>query len=221
MGEGEAMKAGRMRPSPAMIVAVIALIVSVVGTAWAKLPNHSVGSRQLKAKSVTNTKIADGAVNSTKVANDSLTGEDINLGELGTVPSASNVTHAGNADTVSGQNHAASCPQGMILIRGTCFDTSSSGPVVGVAAAADACAARGGYLPSPMALYSVRGVIDLGNGSGTDSQYSDSINYDTNGVKPTIIVVNETGLQRDYIEDPEPPHELANYEYICAYPLVR
>ncbi|HEX6229562.1 MAG TPA: hypothetical protein VFZ41_08910, partial [Solirubrobacterales bacterium] len=134
------------RPSPAMIVAVIALIVSLGGSAVAakkgklRLPKNSVGPRHLKAKSVKTGKIANNAVNGRKVANNSLTGEDINLGALGTVPSAVSAAHAGNANTVGG--HAAACPPATILIRGVCFD-SASNPVVGsVKAAADGCAAR-------------------------------------------------------------------------------
>ena len=76
------MQASTRRPSPALIVAIIALIVSLTGTAWAvsgALKKNSVGSRQLKSKSVTTGKIASNAVNGSKVANSSLTGDDINL----------------------------------------------------------------------------------------------------------------------------------------------
>lgn len=68
------------RPSPAMLVAVIALVVAMVGTGYAasQLPKNSVGTKQIKKNAVT------GA----KVKNKSLTGKDINLNKLGTVPSA-------------------------------------------------------------------------------------------------------------------------------------
>jgi hypothetical protein len=75
------------RPSPAMVVAVIALLVALGGTGYAafKLPNNSVGAKQIKKNAVT----------SIKVKNHSLSGVDINATTLGTVP---NATHAGSAD---------------------------------------------------------------------------------------------------------------------------
>jgi hypothetical protein len=77
-------------PSPAMIVALISLVVAMAGTTYAaiKLPKNSVGSKQLKKNSVTTAKIKKDAVTGAKVKKQSLTGEDINLAKLGTVPSA-------------------------------------------------------------------------------------------------------------------------------------
>lgn len=78
------------RPSPAMIVALLALVMATVGTGYAafKLPKNSVGTKQLKRKSVSNAKLKKNAVTGAKVKNASLTGADINLAKLGTVPSA-------------------------------------------------------------------------------------------------------------------------------------
>jgi hypothetical protein len=78
------------RPSPAMIVAILALVMAMVGTGYAafKLPKNSVGTKQLKKNSVTAAKIKKNAVTSAKVKNHTLTGADINLAKLGTVPSA-------------------------------------------------------------------------------------------------------------------------------------
>jgi hypothetical protein len=99
------------RPSPAMIVALIALFVALSGTTYAvtRLPSRSVGSSQikskavitrtLKARNVTRTKIARSAIDSSLVQNDSLRGTDILEASLGTVPSASKAV---NADKVGG-----------------------------------------------------------------------------------------------------------------------
>lgn len=78
------------RPSPAMIVALISLVVAMAGTTYAaiKLPKNSVGAKQLKKNSVTGAKIKKDAVIGAKVKDQSLTGKDINLAQLGTVPSA-------------------------------------------------------------------------------------------------------------------------------------
>jgi hypothetical protein len=66
------------RPSPAMIVACIALTVALSGTSYAvtQLPPDSVGPMQLRDNAVTNAKIADGAVTSEKVRNRSLLAQD-------------------------------------------------------------------------------------------------------------------------------------------------
>jgi hypothetical protein len=54
----------RHRPSPAMVVACIALVVALGGTGYAAitLPRNSVGSRQLKPNAVTSAKVRNGAL---------------------------------------------------------------------------------------------------------------------------------------------------------------
>ncbi|HZG35112.1 MAG TPA: hypothetical protein VEY87_04630, partial [Gaiellaceae bacterium] len=61
------------RPSPALVVACVALLVALSGTGYAAvaLPRNSVGTPQLK----------DGAVTSLKVRNGSLVLADVAAGE--------------------------------------------------------------------------------------------------------------------------------------------
>ncbi len=84
------------RPSPALVVATIALIVALGGTGYAafRLPANSVGTKQLRSGSVTRSKIKTGAINGAGVKNKSLTGADINLKKLGTVPAATSASRA-------------------------------------------------------------------------------------------------------------------------------
>jgi hypothetical protein len=84
------------RPSPALVVSVVALIVAMGGTGYAalRLPANSVGSKQLRKGSVTSSKIKAGAVTGSGVKNKSLTGADINLKKLGTVPRATAAARA-------------------------------------------------------------------------------------------------------------------------------
>jgi hypothetical protein len=74
------------RPSPAMVVACIALIVALGGTSVAAVsqlvPRNSVGPRQLQFGAVTGPKIRANAVNSSKVANRSLLRVDFAPGQL-------------------------------------------------------------------------------------------------------------------------------------------
>ena len=83
------------RPSPAMMVALIALLVSLRGTGYAalKLPRNSVGAKQLKTGSVRGPEIRNGQVRgadlrngtvaSRDVANETLVGGDVRNGALG------------------------------------------------------------------------------------------------------------------------------------------
>jgi hypothetical protein len=100
----------RISPSPAMMVAVAALVMSVAGTGYAaaKLPAQSVGPKQLRNNAVTTPKLKNNAVTGAKIqhstigerevgehaltahsiATDTLTGSEINESLLSTVPTA-------------------------------------------------------------------------------------------------------------------------------------
>ena len=195
-----------------MVVALIALFVALSGSAYAAIAKNAVGTRQLKSKAVTTGKIANNAINAAKVADHSLTGQDINIAALGTVPAAQSAAFAANAGTLGG--HGAACPANTVLLRGICFD-SSPGPLVnGVGAAADACATKGGWLPTPLELYSTRATINLGTGVGTDHTFTDSYYANTSGGSYRTIVIDGTGSLSEQ-ETTSPAH------YVCAYPLVR
>src|SRR5215213_8202658 len=146
------------RPSPAMVVALIGVAIGLTGTAYGALGKSSVGSRQIKPKAVTAGKIANNAVTGIKIADGSVTGADIAIARLGTVPSSVNASQAQNSSTVGG--HAATCPPGTVLSRGICYDAASNPVVDSVQVAADGCDAKGGYLPTPMQLYSLRDEIN-------------------------------------------------------------
>jgi hypothetical protein len=206
------MQARMRRPSPALIIAIIALCASLSGTAWAALGKNTVGTKQLKSKAVTTGKIANNAVTGAKVKDTSLTSKDVNLNQLGTVPSANFAQTAGNANTLGG--HAAACPGGATLIRGVCFDLALNPVVNGVKAAAQACAAKQGYLPTPMELYSVRNVINLGTGVAPDYAVADQYYANTLGGNYRTVTISGDGkIEEQPIETPT--------KYICAYALVR
>jgi hypothetical protein len=200
----------------ANVMSTIAVFLCLGGAsalAAGTLGKNSVGSRQLKSKAVTTGKLANNAVNGAKVANGSLTGADIDVAALGTVPSATTAASAGNAATVGG--HAAACPSGTTLIRGICFDSRSDGEAPSVTAAAEDCAAKGGWLPTPMELYATRAVLNLGTGVGIAKQFTDSYYYDAStGANPSTVTVDGTGaIAQQSATSPA--------EYTCAYALVR
>jgi hypothetical protein len=198
------------------VVATLALFIALGGSAYAALrvPPNSVGARQLKASSVTNGKIASGAITGGKVAEHSLTGSDINLPDLGVVPDATNAATALDANAVSG--HAAFCPADTTLIRGLCFDSQPNPEAPNLEAAAEDCAAKGGFLPTPMELYSTQGTLRLGTGLGASQhQFTDTLySVPPTNNSYTTIVVNGSGLpQEQPAGDPS--------SYYCVYPLVR
>ena len=68
------------RPSPALVVAGLALLFSLGGTSIAAvnaLAPNSVGPAQLKANAVTNPKIANSAVNNAKLAKNAVTSSKV------------------------------------------------------------------------------------------------------------------------------------------------
>jgi hypothetical protein len=71
----------RFRPSAALVVASLALLVALGETGWATLsqvvPNRSVGTAQLKTNAVTSAKIRNGAVTAAKIRNGSITRNDL------------------------------------------------------------------------------------------------------------------------------------------------
>jgi hypothetical protein len=91
------------RPSPALVISIIALVMATIGTAIAttQLPKNSVGSKQLKNNAVVTSKIKKEAVTGAKVKKNSLTGKNIKLSSLGTVPSATNATTAATAQALT------------------------------------------------------------------------------------------------------------------------
>jgi hypothetical protein len=99
------------RPSPAMVVALVALVIAMAGTSYAaiELPANSVGTKQLKRGAVTRGKIKSNAIVASKVKDDSLTGADIVEASLGKVPkaeAATNALHANDATSADSATNA-------------------------------------------------------------------------------------------------------------------
>jgi hypothetical protein len=74
----------RHRPSPAMVVALVALFVALGGTSYSAitLSKNSVKSKHIANGQVKRADIAEGAVNSARVADFSLSGRDFKPGQI-------------------------------------------------------------------------------------------------------------------------------------------
>jgi hypothetical protein len=75
---------GMGRPSPALVLAFVALFVALGGTGYAalQLPKNSVGSKQIRKGAVKTSEIANNAVTGAKVRPRSLTAADFRVGSL-------------------------------------------------------------------------------------------------------------------------------------------
>jgi hypothetical protein len=83
------------RPSPSLVISILALFVALGGSAYAA---SKIGTKNIKKNAITASKIKKNAVTTTKIKNNAVTGTKINEGTLGAVPSAA---HASTADSAT------------------------------------------------------------------------------------------------------------------------
>jgi len=168
------------RPSPALVVSCVALLVALTGTSVAAvnaLAPNSVGALQLRPNAVTNAKIKNNAVNSSKVANRSLLRTDFAPGQLPAGPTGpqGSAGPAGPAGAV-GPAGPAGLVSNVTVRQGSVTVPGSSGDK-----------------PTPNTLWVTRGVavncnsgekaISAGTGWSADS---DDLELATVYMKPTI-----------------------------------
>lgn len=119
---------GGRRPSPALVISIVALVAALGGTAWAA---HKVGSGEIKAgaitaakikrEAVTTAKLGSGAVVGAKIAPNSVTGAQIDESSLATVPDADHTATANRAASAATADRAATAAG---------FDRYASSPIV-------------------------------------------------------------------------------------------
>ena len=125
------------RPSPAMIVALAALVMSLSGTTYAvtKLPKRSVGSAQLKKGAVHARNIAKGAVTSSKLAR-GLTATRAKPRRAALRAGASYAVRAGYADRAGHADTATLADQATLATAAG--SAATAGSAVSAASAANA-----------------------------------------------------------------------------------
>ena len=131
-------KISTKRPSPALVISVLALFVALGGSAYAA---SKVGTKDIRKNAITAAKIKKNAVTTAKVKNNAITGAKIDESSLGAVPSAVNATNALNAANFSrfhttglvkvSFNNDALRPiapgPGPFTFKGLCVDTDGGG----------------------------------------------------------------------------------------------
>jgi hypothetical protein len=104
----------RLRPSPAMIVAIVALVLSLGGTSYAAivLPANSVGTTQLKKNAVVSSKVKNGSLTTSDISSASLS-------KLGRVAIASNSVNVSAGADVRVAVVTLNAPtKGFVLVNG-------------------------------------------------------------------------------------------------------
>ena len=152
------MRRARGKLTYANVIATLALFIALGGAtaiAASQLGKNSVGTKQLKKNSVTTAKIKKNAITGAKVKKHTLTGSDINLGKLGTVPSA-NVANTANA---------LAPPEAVHLVGASGEPAFESGSAnVGAIGAAKLQSA--GFYKDHEGIVHLQGFIKVGGASG-------------------------------------------------------
>ncbi len=151
-------RSGWRHPSPALVIACLALFVALGGTVLAAT---KIDGKTIKVRSLPGNRLEVGTLPGNRIATHSLNGSQIKVETLGEVPSAAHADsadtarraqtataadHATDATTING--HAVGCASGRRQYAGACWDLAPSAVAVSATEAAAACAAQGGELPS-------------------------------------------------------------------------
>jgi hypothetical protein len=167
------------RPSPALVVSIIALVAALGGTSYAafSLPKHSVGSKQLKNNAVTQSKIKNGAVTGSKMNFAGVTVPSANHANSAT--NATNATNAGNATRLGGQPASAYQPSGNVLFASVNTSATTATVVRGRGATGAGRIGTGIYFVS--FNRNILGCTWLGTYGVTDTGASGALNLTVEG----------------------------------------
>ncbi len=225
------MRHGIGRPTPAMVVALLALFAALSGTVYAA---GKISGKTIRVKSLPGNRLKPGSVPANRLRPGVLdarvatpiTGSQIDERSLGQVPSASyadfaataqsavdaqtavNAVQAVGAETVNG--HTAGCLEGTQPFAGACWQSSATDTPVTAPVAAASCAAQGGTLPEALQLAAFAQqpgiVLESDEWSGDIPVYSGPGTYGVITVSPTGVIASLTST--------------STLRYRCVIPLV-
>jgi hypothetical protein len=215
------MKRSRpLRPSPALVIACLALFVALGGTVLAAT---KIDGKTIRVKSLPGNRLEPGSVPGNRIVPGSLDGTRIKAATLGEVPSAAHAgaadsarhadtataaDHATDASTVNG--HTVGCPSGRKQFAGACWDIQPSSVGVNVLEAETSCAAVGGTVPDLLSLVAFvqqPGVAIVAGGEWTSSEQ-------TLGIDSFAFTTLEGGSHVN-IQRADAP-----YRFRCVTPLL-
>ena len=116
------------RPSPALVISIIALVFAMGGTGWAvtQLPKNSVGTPQLKKSAVTSPKIKDGSI---ATADLSTAARAALKGEKGDTGPAGPKGAGGSASAYAAGRNLIGITEAGVTVASLGQGTGASGPV--------------------------------------------------------------------------------------------
>lgn len=237
--EGDGMRQGLRLPSPALVVAGLALFLALGGTVYAA-KRAKINGRAVKVKSLPGNRLALRSIPANRLKpgvlgnaasgqqSGQITGAEINELSLGQVPEAAhaetadsaqsavdaqtalNAVNAIDAQTVNG--HGAGCLPGTQPFAGACWQSSASKTAVSAPAAATSCAVQGGTLPEALQLaaFSQQPGVTLDAGD----EWSSDIPVFTDENIFAVVTVSAAG-------DFDFTSHTNTSKYRCAIPLVR
>ena len=192
------------RPSPALIIACLALFVALGGTGYAAivLPKNSVGAKQIRTGGVTSSEIRNSTTRSRDIAQNTILGRDLRadtLGareiaesKLGTVPRAS---AADTLDGLTAPQLKVSCPADTVLSGGICIEGAPR-PPMSPGQASGACKVAGRHLLPFDALtdfYNAQRPLASGGELTRDTGPS-------GGLLVTTVILNSSGSLFEFID---------------------
>ncbi len=212
----------RRRPSPALVVACLALFVALGGTVLAAT---KIDGRTIKVKSLPGNRVAVASLPGNRLAPKSIDGDQIDITTLGQVPSADHATSAEaarHADTATAADHAADattingrnvgCGEGEREFAGACWDIQVDPGPTSAPEAAAACAATGGELPSPLALLAFAG--QAGTAVGAVDEWTGDVAEAGPSFGATVVFFNAGARRLEAIDDSFAKH------FRCVTPLL-
>lgn len=226
------MGRGLRRPTPATILAALALFVALGGSVYAaaringaRVKRNSLPGNRVRVGSLPPNRLKEGSIPGHKLVPGSVTGTQVDSSTLGAVPSAAHAEtadtahdagtalraeSAGNAERLDGRR--AGCGSAMEEFAGACWQKVASDTTTTAPAAAAACAAQGGELPEALELatYAVQPGVSLALAGEWSGDITNVSGPDVFGVvtvsaagKPNAVVSTETRKFR------------------CVFPLLR
>jgi hypothetical protein len=221
---------GWHRPSPALLIACLALFVALGGTVLAAtkidgrtIRVNSLPGNRLTVGSLPGNRLRAGTIPGSRLAPGSVKAEQIDVGSLGPVPSAAHADsadtarraqtaiaadHAAEATTVNGRS--VGCRATAREFAGACWDLRPSDAAVTAPEAAAICAAAGGELPSLLVLVAflkLPGVETV-----VAQEWTSSVRVDSTDYYAVPVIENGTTLQ---LSEPTTPNH-----FRCVTPLI-
>jgi hypothetical protein len=228
------MRRGMRLPSPALVVAGLALFVALGGTVYAA-KKARIDGKAVKVKSLPGNRLRLHSIPANRLKPGVLTGQsglitgaEIDELTLGQVPEAAhaisadtaqsavdaqtavNAVNAVNAQTVNG--HAAGCLPGTQLFAGACWQSFSGETAVSAPAAATSCGVQGGALPEALQLaaFAQQPGVVLDSGK----EWTSDLTNMTGPNEYAVVIVSAAGVVDFTVST-------SAHKFRCVIPLLR